>query len=405
MNELLELSREERRSWLCSGQDSQVLEALLKSLSSRAVREGRIRLIIAAEDMLPAVRGLSGPGPSFFQEGGENSRTSWGYFPLFGGSHVENLPEGIIRERLHTLMRLYRPDSPGDADLVLSLLDFAMELEKEGFHRTPALDESFLRECARTFGIEVRLEEAVSPPQGFLREEEYEVWLAEWRDLRGRGGRGWLKSFLQYMDACFGCDQPRRLTLSEAEAGALLCFPVREGMREKERKILFQQLEYDLLDARRAGREVMLLVLEGAGKFGQELPELFERTGAGTVPGIDAGFFAKDLFAGHGELWIDQVTGFFDSFVYTAHASMKSCEMVSRRMGTFPVVRTSTGYDQDRRIGAGSVLDRLLGTDRVDHYTTHVPQWEPRYRSEEIHQLPPGVCLVQAGGLEGYLSI
>ena len=56
-------------------------------------------------------------------------------------------------------------------------------------------------------------------------------------------------------------------------------------------------------------------------------------------------------------------------------------------------------------IGAGSVLDRLLGTDRVDHYTTHVPQWEPRYRSEEIHQLPPGVCLVQAGGLEGYLSI
>ena len=362
MNELLELSREERRSWLCSGQDSQVLEALLKSLSSRAVREGRIRLIIAAEDMLPAVRGLSGPGPSFFQEGGENSRTSWGYFPLFGGSHVENLPEGIIRERLHTLMRLYRPDSPGDADLVLSLLDFAMELEKEGFHRTPALDESFLRECARTFGIEVRLEEAVSPPQGFLREEEYEVWLAEWRDLRGRGGRGWLKSFLQYMDACFGCDQPRRLTLSEAEAGALLCFPVREGMREKERKILFQQLEYDLLDARRAGREVMLLVLEG-------------------------------------------VTGFFDSFVYTAHASMKSCEMISRRMGTFPVVRTSTGYDQDRRIGAGSVLDRLLGTDRVDHYTTHVPQWEPRYRSEEIHQLPPGVCLVQAGGLEGYLSI
>ena len=58
---------------------------------------------------------------------------------------------------------------------------------------------------------------------------------------------------------------------------------------------------------------------------------------------------------------------------------MESCEEISsKRFGQIPVVRNSYACDRDRRISNNRVLDRLLDTNRVDHYVQHVPVWETK---------------------------
>ncbi len=85
---------------------------------------------------------------------------------------------------------------------------------------------------------------------------------------------------------------------------------------------------------------------------------------------------------------------------------MESCEEISsKRFGQIPVVRNSYACDRDRRISNNRVLDRLLDTNRVDHYVQHVPVWEAQYRKEEIHDMQKGICLVQADTFEGYVDL
>ena len=91
----------------------------------------------------------------------------------------------------------------------------------------------------------------------------------------------------------------------------------------------------------------------------------------------------------------------FDAWIFSAHASMSSCEAISNAFGTMPIVRSSYSCDHDRRLASNRLIDRLFNTNRVDHYVEHVPAWEPRFRKEEIHAMPPGVCLVKSNG-EGY---
>jgi hypothetical protein len=84
---------------------------------------------------------------------------------------------------------------------------------------------------------------------------------------------------------------------------------------------------------------------------------------------------------------------------------MESCEEISsKKFGTVPVVRNSYTVDRDRRIGNNHLLDQLLNTNRVDHYIQHTPVWEPRYRKEEIYEMPSGTCLVQTEDFEGFIQ-
>lgn len=80
---------------------------------------------------------------------------------------------------------------------------------------------------------------------------------------------------------------------------------------------------------------------------------------------------------------------------------MKSCEAVSDSFGTMPIIRNSYSCDRDRRLASNRLIDRILGTNRIDHYTEHVPAWEPKFRKEEIQNMQEGMCLVNYQG-EGY---
>lgn len=137
-------------------------------------------------------------------------------------------------------------------------------------------------------------------------------------------------------------------------------------------------------------------------KYGNELLRLLNVSSSD----INFNFFAKDYFSGHTADWSEQIDEYFRRYIYTAHSRMESCEEISsKRFGQIPVVRNSYACDRDRRISNNRVLDRLLDTNRVDHYVQHVPVWEAQYRKEEIHDMQKGICLVQADTFEGYVDL
>ena len=173
-------------------------------------------------------------------------------------------------------------------------------------------------------------------------------------------------------------------------------------MSEEMKELLFEMIGWDILEAKRSGKQVSLMVLEGCKKYGNELLRLLNVSSAD----INFNFFAKDYFSGHTADWSEQIDEYFRRYIYTAHSRMESCEEISsKRFGQIPVVRNSYACDRDRRISNNRVLDRLLDTNRVDHYVQHVPVWEAQYRKEEIHDMQKGICLVQADTFEGYVDL
>lgn len=158
-----------------------------------------------------------------------------------------------------------------------------------------------------------------------------------------------------------------------------------------------QMISWDILDASNKGNRLSISIFEGKRKYGKELIDLMNRI----VGSVKITFYARDFYVGHSNEWQDEMVSYFDEWVFSSHAAMSSCESISNAFGSIPVVRSSYSCDRDRRLASNRSIDRIFNTNRVDHYIEHVPAWEPRFRKEEIHAMPPGVCLVKMNG-EGY---
>ncbi len=386
MNELMTLVNTDISGWLCSGSDQEVMTGLFQNLLFRSAARGQIQVVIAAEDM---AGGLCRIVESDYRNIGYLPSPSCGYFPAFEGKHTD------LGERLQELLGLSRMEE-GRADEIMAYLDFLMELDGR-FGAERQGKEALLWEYAHASDVERVLNQAAQ--NGELGPEEYEDWIADYSACSA--GRIHLNRFLDRLDRCFYLKAVQRQAISCLGNGERLCFIIRPDMGADLKKILFRLIGWDILETRRNGKEVGLFILEGSQKYGSELTELLKMS-----PSSGANFFSADFFAGHSEDWKEAMDSCFHNYIYTAHSRMESCEEISsRRFGQVPIVRNSYSCDRDRRIRSNRILDRLLNTNRVDHYIRHVPVWEPQYRKEEIFGMPRGTCLVQTDSFCGFADL
>lgn len=267
------------------------------------------------------------------------------------------------------------------ADDVMAYIDFLTELESEIGEDSRVRDETLLQKYLRASAVERALNNAVA--NGEMSQDECRDWFEDYSDCSS--GRIHLKRILNRLDRCFSLKKDRSKSISTLGQRDRLCFIIKSDMSEDMKALMFEMIGWDILEVKRTGKQVSLMVLEGCKKYGDELLQLLNVSSAD----INFNFFAKDYFSG-----------------YTAHSRMESCEEISsKRFGQIPVVRNSYACDRDRRISNNRVLAQLLDTNRVDHYVQHVPVWEAQYRKEEIHDMQKGICLVQAETYEGYVDL
>lgn len=388
MNEIMSLMNRDISGWMCSGDDEAVTAIVFKNLLYKAAEQHFVQVVIASEDMLPAVSQIV---ESDSRNKGYLPSYAHRYFPAFSGSDVD------MKERMVEILKRCRVDQE-KADDVMAYIDFLTELESEIGEAHHTSDEALLQKYLRASAVERALNTAVV--NGEMTQDECRDWFEDYSDCSS--GRIHLKRILNRLDRSFSLKKDRSKSISTLGQGDRLCFIIKSDMSEEMKELLFEMIGWDILEAKRSGKQVSLMVLEGCKKYGNELLRLLNVSSAD----INFNFFAKDYFSGHTADWSEQIDEYFRRYIYTAHSRMESCEEISsKRFGQIPVVRNSYACDRDRRISNNRMLDRLLDINRVDHYVQHVPVWEAQYRKEEIHDMQKGICLVQADTFEGYVDL
>ena len=388
MNEIMSLMNRDISGWMCSGDDEAVTAIVFKNLLYKAAEQHFVQVVIASEDMLPAVSRIV---ESDSRNKGYLPSYAHRYFPAFSGSEVD------MKERMVEILKRCRVDQ-NKADDVMAYIDFLTELESEIGEDNHTSDEALLQKYLRASAVERALNVAVA--NGEITQDECRGWFEDYSDCSN--GRIHLKRILNRLDRSFSLKKDRSKSISALGQGDRLCFIIKSDMSEDMKELMFEMIGWDILEAKRSGKQVSLMVLEGCKKYGNELLQLLNVSSAD----INFNFFAKDYFSGHTADWSEQIDEYFRRYIYTAHSRMESCEEISTKtFGQIPVVRNSYACDRDRRISNNRVLDRLLDTNRVDHYVQHVPVWEAQYRKEEIHDMQKGICLVQADTFEGYVDL
>lgn len=388
MNEIMSLMNRDISGWMCSGDDEAVTSIVFKNLLSKAVEQRFVQVVIASEDMFPAVSQIV---ESDSRNKGYLPSYAHRYFPAFSGREVD------MKERMVEILKRCHVDQD-KADDVMAYIDFLTELESEIGEDNHARDETLLQKYLRASAVERVLNTAVA--NGEITQDECRDWFEDYSECSS--GRIHLKRILNRLDRSFSLKKERCKSISALGQGDRLCFIIKSDMSEDMKELMFEMIGWDILEAKRNGKQISLMVLEGCKKYGNELLQLLNVSSAD----INFNFFAKDFFSGHTTEWSEQIDEYFRRYIYTAHSRMESCEEIStKRFGQIPVVRNSYACDRDRRISNNRVLDQILDTNRVDHYVQHVPVWEAQYRKEEIHDMQKGICLVQADTYEGYVDL
>ena len=388
MNEIMSLMNRDISGWMCSGDDEAVTSIVFKNLLHKAAEQRFVQVVIASEDMLPTVSQIV---ESDSRNKGYLPSYAHRYFPAFSGSEVD------MKERMVEILKRCNVDQD-KADDVMAYIDFLTELESEIGEDSSIRDETLLQKYLRASAVERSLNTAVA--NGEITQDECRDWFEDYSDCSS--GRIHLKRILNRLDRCFSLNKDRSKSISALGQGERLCFIIKSDMSEDMKTLMFEMIGWDILETKRTGKQVSLMVLEGCKKYGDELLQLLNVSSAD----VNFNFFTKDYFSGHTASWTQQIDEYFRRYIYTAHSRMESCEEISsKRFGQIPVVRNSYACDRDRRISNNRVLDQLLNTNRVDHYVQHVPVWEAQYRKEEIHDMQKGICLVQADTYEGYVDL
>ena len=358
--------------WICSGQDATIRRALLQA-AWRRILPGACCVVVAAAECLPEVQALaakSGTALRFFPAADQ------AYFPVFSP------PDNQQRIcRLVELMRLWGWD-----ELLLgkvyAYLDLLLELDSWRQGRLARLDLSLVSRYHGMLAMERCLDQMPT-----LSQDQRRRFLEAYAECAAAGPA--LENFLRMLQPVCGLGQPAGGSAARLPAGAVAVFPVRTMLEEKHRQCLLRLLAFDLADVE---RPISLTILEGAQKWGPELPLLLHQA---HELGAFLTLYSDDLFSGHTEEWLAQVETVFSEEIFTRHRLMSSCRAVSEQCGQIEIVHPVRGYDRDRRLRSATLLERFFGLDRVEHYTQPAPVQEPLFRPEEIQAMAPGQLILK----------
>ena len=252
MNEIMSLMNRDISGWMCSGDDEAVTAIVFKNLLYKAAEQHFVQVVIASEDMLPAVSQIV---ESDSRNKGYLPSYAHRYFPAFSGSDVD------MKERMAEILKRCHVDQE-KADDVMAYIDFLTELESEIGEPHHTSDEALLQKYLCASAVERALNTAVV--NGEMTQDECRDWFEDYSDCSS--GRIHLKRILNRLDRSFSLKKDHSKSISTLGQGDRLCFIIKSDMSEEMKELLFEMIGWDILEAKRNGKQISLMVLEGCKK-------------------------------------------------------------------------------------------------------------------------------------------
>lgn len=388
-NELTTIVTDINNNWLVSGQDLSCRSALLKAELFESAKEKYIHVLIAPEDYIPFISNITH----------ENGLNVHGTLPTYTCSYFPVFTPDIYEERIFRFLHLLRLHGLSEAEInrANTYLDFICELERLCCNRIISLTYDLISKYSSISAVEQVVNDLLH--RRVISDVQYRKLLEKYAEVSSVAPV--IENLIGTFNSVFYLKRHREKRVALLNSGDIVFFSIKKNMDSLQRKHLLQMIAWDISDACNVGKPVVVSVLEGKKKYDDELTLLLEQLD-GTAR---VSLYADDIFSGHAETWKEIVTGYFANNIYSYHRRMESCEEISNQCGNIPIVRSSYSYDRDRRLANNRLIDCLFDTNRVDHYVQHVPAWEPKFRKEDIHSMPPGTCLVITRFDEFYVDI
>lgn len=378
--EIAEILHRRGRNWAYSGQDRKCLDALIKAELTSSAEQNHIRVVILFVDMKDAVMPIL---RSTGRLKGTVPTAGCRYFPIECLSKEEELIRLVEMMRLNGL-------SEENLDRVNAYAEYLLDLDQLVTGHLSQTVLPLVNKYASISAVEGAINDLYH--QRKISTSERQQLLERYAEVKNMGPV--IENYLAMLSNTFFVKSPRCRRISLLQTGDSICFLINGDMGHNRVEQLLQLIAWDILDTAVAGKDVAVSIFEGRRKFGEELPDFLGRV----TSNVNVTLYTNDYYNGHDTDWQSTVESYFDAWIFSTHASMKSCEAISNAFGTMPVVRSSYSCDRDRRLANNRLIDRIFNTNRVDHYIEHIPSWEPIFRKEEIKSLPTGTCLVKADG-------
>lgn len=378
-NELTTIINDVHCNWLVSGQDLLCRSILLKAELVESAKRNYTHVLIVPEDCMNLVS-TTLPTSGLVIHGALPTYAA-SYFPVF----TPELNEERV-SRFLQLLNLYGM-SESDIDRANEYLNFICELEGMNNTKSVSLCSDLIKKYSSISAVETVINSLVE--RSIITPSQYRKLIEKYSEVSPAAPS--IENFLNSLNNTFFWKSNRERKIALLGARDCVVFMLKKNMNMAKRKYLLQMIAWDISDASSTGKKVVVTVLESKKKYGEEISLFLEQ-----VDGYArVSMYSDDLFMGHSEELQETIMSYFSNYIYSYHQSMKSCGIISKQCGEIPVVRNSYSCDRDRRLSNNKLIDRMFNTNRVDHYVQHVPVWEPKFREEDIHSMPPGTCLVR----------
>lgn len=382
--ELSTILYQNESNWMYSGQDDRCLNIIVNAEFNNPAEQRYIRIILLYEEMCRTVMPFL-----------SNTGRLRGTIPTYGCKYFPINCDNHPKETVNRLLQMMRLNGMTEENInkVNAYISYLLYLDEVATGRFAQFDLSLVYKYSTISSVErvianLFIQRKISSDERLQMVERYS-------EVKNVGPL--LENFLSMLNNTFFLNSTRSHRISVLRPGDCICFVIKRDMSPPQIEQLFQLIAWDIVETNKKGNQLAVSIFEGKRKYGKELTDLISHiVGVAKIT-----FYARDFYTGHSDEWQNDMESFFDAWIFSSHASMNSCEAISNAFGSMPIVRSSYSCDCDRHFASNRLVDRLFNTNHVDHYVEHVPAWEPRFRKEEIHAMPVGICLVKTNG-EGY---
>lgn len=309
----------------------------------------------------------------------------------FGGYRVVNILNGEVGlcsdllevnsikgiSRLRSLLSSLGFDG-SKAMQVVTYLSFVKETERR-LGNTAPLTADVLEEYGSTTLVQWKLSRLVE--RGELSRENKEYLLCRYAEVSGTAAdfEMFLALFAPFLDGAFPTpDMAVHLPLG--------VFASDKPMQELMCKLMLSYIKRNRDDS-------AVLILDDSKGERSCLMDMLRNLPITT----EAHMISNDAFS-LGEVDLGVLMNTFPVRIYTRHEDMASCGRIEKQCGQIDAVKRSSTVTVDKRIGANSAWDILLGTNRTETEIRNAPVKEYRFRKETIQSLSERTGIIDCGG-------
>lgn len=278
----------------------------------------------------------------------------------------------------------------GEIQHIMSYFQYLQHIDSLVMGRTVSIDEKLITRYSTSMQVQLALQRLVEGR--IISNEEHMYLLSKYSELC-KAGPELEKVFLNI--AYISSFDNDAIWVDTLQTGETIYVKLQAIDDNYLIASLMSMIKWSIVDAMQDKR-VAVTVISKEGRWKKEVEDfLRELSDKCYFMYLTDDFFVKE----------SNLKGTFPVSVYSRHSDMGSAQKLESSLGTIPVVKQTYAIDYDRRLASNRLIDRLFKINKVEHYTTTAPTYEPKYLKEKLISMPVGMAIIDYQGKNMFFHI